>query len=930
MAIGFDPTLLFNYYAAKLPLSPAQLTASGLNAKTNAPTPPWDISIRKPAQQTQDVAVRSATPYFDPNDRSLLAPANGAGTANAQSQLEALLNSQLSNNSSSAGDTTLTADNHKLFGLYKALDRLDYIAKMANRDGALSGQRTGLDQNFQDGLTQVLAFVKSASFGNLTVMPGQKTSTEQSDVSIPYPQSNYTGGAVMGDTQVFSAVPGLTTADHLTISVVKAGVTTDVVIDLSNVTGALTLDNINAYVNQQLASAGFATRFARVQTGGDIAKRTATWGEQIVSRPGETLTLSSPQAQPAIYVAGSSGKSTDSEGKLIKLVGLSGTPSSAFSASTTPDTGTAAAKATVVDANGNVYVIGNATGNFGSEINQGSQDVYLTKYDSAGNTQWTKLLGAADTASAYGLAVDPLSGGVVVAGSVKGQLTPTATGGGTDSFVAKYDSSGNQTWLRQVAPVNNDSANSVSVDSAGNVYVGGQVSGALAAGQTSAGGADAYITKLDSKGTLVYNRQFGSAGADAARQTAVASDGNLLVASEQNGHAILTKYDSSNGTSAAMWQVDLGDLQGGSIGGLTIGNGKVYVSGTTANASLNAGGAASTANASSGGTEGFVFAATDNGASVTSDFVSYVGTGSAEQGGGVAVAGGKIYLTGTTTGTFAGQTRNVLDTHNMFVAQLSATGTLDWARQYGGRDGESRGIAIAADNSGASVLDALKLPRGTIDTNQSNAISSQTTARVGDYFTIKVEDQTGTRTAKITLSKGETMRSLAVKINGALLFDGKATALPVKGGQGLKIAVNQGVKVQLIAGPQDFDALAGLGLKPRLLTNDKADAPAPATPKVVDNASTHAAAATAILTPQTIGLGIDGGLDLLSKTTAAHADVVLQGAMALIKQAYGKLNTPASASTATIGAGPAYLQSQLAGYQTALSYLNTLTPTGTF
>ena len=63
-------------------------------------------------------------------------------------------------------------------------------------------------------------------------------------------------------------MPGLSTADHFTISVVKAGVTTDVVIDLTNVTGPLTLDNINAYVNQQLSSAGFATRFTRVQTGG--------------------------------------------------------------------------------------------------------------------------------------------------------------------------------------------------------------------------------------------------------------------------------------------------------------------------------------------------------------------------------------------------------------------------------------------------------------------------------------------------------------------------------------------------------------------------------------------------------------------------------------------------------------------------------------
>jgi len=238
-----------------------------------------------------------------------------------------------------------------------------------------------------------------------------------------------------------------------------------------------------------------------------------------------------------------------------------------------------------VDANGNVYVLGDSTGSFGSEVNQGTQDVYLTKYDSAGNLQWTKLLGAAGTASGFGLAVDPKSGGVVISGSVTGDLTPTAIGSGTDSFVAKYDAAGNQLWLRQVAPATTDQANSVSVDSSGNVYVGGQVNGGIGSGQISAGGTDAYVTKLDSAGKLVYQRQFGTTGTDAAARTAVAADGNLLVASVQNGHAILTKYSAADNTTPALWQIDLGDLQGGSIGGLAVANGQVYVSGTTANAS---------------------------------------------------------------------------------------------------------------------------------------------------------------------------------------------------------------------------------------------------------------------------------------------------------------------------------------------------------
>jgi hypothetical protein len=547
-------------------------------------------------------------------------------------------------------------------------------------------------------------------------------------------------------------------------------------------------------------------------------------------------------------------------------------------------------------------VIGNSTGSFGSAINQASEDVFLTKYDSAGNVQWTKLLGSAGTAGAYSLAVDPVSGGVVVAGSVTGDLKPTAIGGGTDSFVAKYDRDGKQTWLRQIAPLSNDRANAVSIDASGNIYVGGQVGGVIASGQTNAGGIDAYITKLTSAGALVYHRQFGTASEDAAKHTAIASDGNVVVASVENGHAILRKYSGADGTSAAMWELDLGDLQGGALGGITISGGKIYLSGATANASLDAGGSASVANANSGGRDTFVFAASENGAA---DFVSYAGTAATEQGGGVTVAGGKIYLTGTTTGTFAGEKPNT--THNLFVTQMDADGTFEWARQYGGVDSTSQGMAIAADETGSSVLDALKLRRGTITSPSSNLIEAQLTARAGDYFTLRIEGRSSTRDTKITIAAGETLRSLALKINGALLFDGKATAMPVKGGQALKLAVNDGVKVELVAGPKDFDALAGLGISPQTLVGDE---------KKDDDSSKDDEPPF-----ETIGLNLDDPkLGLLTKSDAAHTHVVMMAAMALIKQVYNKINGLEKPAAAPSGPVPAYMQAQLANYQSALAW----------
>jgi len=902
--IGFDSSVLLNYYAAKAPQTGSRSFAS----QTPRLTPPWDFGVKKLPQEREDAAARSSEPYFDPKDRSLFAGVDAKTIS--QSQLAALLQTTLAHETpSSLGNPALAADNNRLFALYKAINRLDALTKMANRDETASGQRPGLNSDYQDGLDQVRDFLKSAEFTNLSVLAGRKSSSVQSAGTIPYSKFNYTGGAVVKSAAILDAVPGVSASDSFTVSITKAGVTTAVVIDLADIQGTLTLDNINAHVNAELGAAGFNTRFKRVQTGGDLTEGTATWGTEIKTASGELVDLSSSQAAPALYIAGSTGKGDNLQGRLIKLTDLDTTPASQFSANIKPDTGTASAKAVATDNDGNVYVVGNSTGSFGSALNQASEDVFLTKYDSTGAVQWTKLLGSAGSAGAYSLAVDPSSGSVVVAGSVTGDLTPTAVGGNTDSFVAKYDSDGKQTWVRQIAPVSNDRANGVSIDSSGNIYVGAQVGGALASGQTSAGGTDAYLTKLTSQGTLVYNRQFGTSAEDAARHTAIASDGNVVVASVENGHAILRKYDAADGTTPALWELDLGDLQGGTLGGLTISGGQIYLSGATTNSSLTAGGAASVGNANSGGRDAFVFGASESG---NADFVSYAGTSGSDQGGGVTVTGGKIYLTGTTTGTFAGASSNGASAQNLFVAQFDTSGAFGWAKQYGGVDGASNGVAIAADTAGSSVLDALKLRRGVVNgANTSNMLESQLTARAGDYFTLKIEGLNATRETKITIAKGETLRSLALKINGALMFDGKATAMPVKGGQALKIAVNDGVKVELVGGPKDFDALAGLGLKPQTLVGDTPD---------------DKSAKTKDPGTETIGLGIDEKLDLLTKSTAAHAHVVMMAAMALIKQAYGTINTPPgqqAANAKPTGQAPAYLQAQLANYQSALAWFNT-------
>src|SRR5262249_26479324 len=153
-------------------------------------------------------------------------------------------------------------------------------------------------------------------------------------------------------------------------------------------------------------------------------------------------------------------------------------------------------------------------------------------------------------------------------GSTNADLTTSAVANGnTDSFVARYDSDGNQLWVKQLPTLNNNQAAAVSVDSSGNIYIGGRVTGVVGSGQTSNGKADAYLAKLDTKGNVAYEQQFGTSANDSVAATAFGSDGSLFVASVQNGHAIVSKYTNGDATSAPAWTKDLGDLQnGGAIG----------------------------------------------------------------------------------------------------------------------------------------------------------------------------------------------------------------------------------------------------------------------------------------------------------------------------------------------------------------------------
>jgi hypothetical protein len=876
---GIDPSVLLGFYQAQRFASPSAIAAGNRNAaalrasqsKPQEPAP-WDIPNKNDAKQ--DAKVLSTTNFLDTSKVPLSAGATE--------------------------DSRTAQDNQKLFALYSAVNTLAYITKMAQKSTATSGQLAGLNARFQTGLEQVKKYLSSTEFNNFTLQAAKPSDQVVSEAAVKFSDYTYKTKQLIGNSQLTNPLPGLSASDSFTIAVKKAGVTTNVVIDLSQVSGGLTLGNVISYVNSQLSAGGFTTRFQKTTQGETATSaKNATYGLQVTPGANETISFSASSA-PALYMVGNSGSATETNtvtnaatsaattseanqaGRLNKLSGIDGSPSGVFSVNQQDTSGITSAQRTVVDASGNIYVIGTATGNFDKQLNQATQDVYLTKYDSAGRQTWSKLLGSAGTASGYGLALDP-SGGVVITGASTADLTTSSVAdGNNDSFVARYTANGDQSWIKQIPTLANNQANAISIDAAGNITIGGSVSGGvIGAGMTASGKADAFLAKFDSKGKLLAENQFGTSGNDSVAATATAADGSLYVASVQNGRAILSKYTGGDITAAPAWSQDLGDLMGGgAIGGLAVDGNQVYLSGTTSNSNLTAGGAAAIVTASSGGTEAFVFALTDNGGSASADRISYVGTGTGDKGGAVTVGpDGTVYLAGTTSGTFAGQARNVQNTDNAFATALNGDGTVKWTRQFGGQDGKSTGAGLAIDPNGSSVLDALGLPRGTLNLDQSVELTSQTTLRAGSSFQIKILGNAA-RTATITIDQGETLDSLATKINAQLGGLGKASVNYLGGSANLKLKVNPGTTLDLVSGPKDFDALARLGIAAGILT-----APAKKGDKVEESDAT------------TFGLGFSGTLDISTRTGANFARTQLLAVLSSLQSTYQKTNAPPAQAT---------------------------------
>lgn len=835
-------------------------------------------------------------------------------------------------------DGELEQDNQKLFAIYNALDTLQYLAEMAGRDDVEDGVIAGYNSRFQDCLSQIEDYIASVTFNNLDLQQASVDTLTTALASISTSTYGYTGNTIADSDSLDDDVTGVTTSDSFTITITTSTGSTDIDIDMADVEstyGSLSLSNIAAYINSQLEADGFTSRFSREQTDketDDDGNTTYSYALGISAGSGETITLSasSDEESDALYLTGTTGLTTSTDdtdannsGRVVKLSLADDDSTTSVFSSTQDSDGLTTAVKSVTDDEGNTYVIGTSDDNVDGEINQGTEDVYVSKYDSAGNLLWSHLIGSSDDADGYDIALDP-TGGVVVVGSTTSDLVYGAVAdGNTDSFAAKFDEDGTESWVTQIASTTTNEAYTVAVADDGSVTIGGYTSGTLS-GQTSSGDNDAYLMSLDSSGSITATSQFGTSGDDSVAAMTYDSDGNLYVVTVEDGEAYVSKYTAdSDGnvdiTGDATWTEDLGSIGSrGSISDILVDDsGNIYVAGSanSSTLSLNTDADTTVNGSTSGNTDAFVFslseASDDSGADISA--LTYIGTSGNETAGTLALSSdGTLYLAGSTTGTFDGATRNTEDTTNAFITAIDTSdGSVDWTKQYGGVSGQSTGVSVAIVEDNSSVLDALGLPTGTVTTtNYTSLLTDQTTLKAGDSFSIDVSNGSSTRTVTVSIDDDETLHSLILKINNKLGDAGEASISYSSGSKTLKLESSSGYSLTLSSDDSDADALAGLGLDEITLTDGTVTETDGSTTKTV------------------YGLGLDDDLSFSTKSAANAVKATLGNVLSTIESIYSSINgdddTSSSDTTSTTTTSTAYvnyLTSKATAGQIALSIL---------
>jgi hypothetical protein len=204
-----------------------------------------------------------------------------------------------------------------------------------------------------------------------------------------------------------------------------------------------------------------------------------------------------------------------------------------------------------LDASGNIVITGQtnsiikvATAGAYQTVLAGSNDAFLAKLNNAGSAlSWGTYFGGGGQEQGFGVVCDPLTGNIAVVGNTTSATgiaglkaaQPVYGGGVQDAFVSYWDATGKSLWSTYYGGSSLDYGQGICLDNTGNIVVTGGtfsangIASTLSFQNTIGGDYDAYLTKYNEQGQVLWGTYFGGTLYDYANSVACDNNNQLTI-----------------------------------------------------------------------------------------------------------------------------------------------------------------------------------------------------------------------------------------------------------------------------------------------------------------------------------------------------------------------------------------------------------------
>jgi hypothetical protein len=202
-----------------------------------------------------------------------------------------------------------------------------------------------------------------------------------------------------------------------------------------------------------------------------------------------------------------------------------------------------------------------------TKINHAGGDYWVIKLNMAGDKQWSKYYGGTFTDTPYDVIETEDNGYIIVGSSDSADVDISSSQGTYDFWVIKINSTGTMVWEKSFGGSEIDEAFSIIKSSDGNYVIVGDTRSNDKNVSHNNGASDLWIIKISPSGNLLWEKTFGGTSFDAGRSISNTSDNGFLISgSSRSMDGDLTTNQGQNdvwvikidSNGSLLWQKSLG------------------------------------------------------------------------------------------------------------------------------------------------------------------------------------------------------------------------------------------------------------------------------------------------------------------------------------------------------------------------------------